>query len=226
MKAMILPVVLGALTIAGCGKKPDEAPATMTSGKPSTTASAAAAKPTAMATATATTSASAAAPVKPPSKGDQIEALDSVERAIAFARSDMSDAVDTESPGETLLGRWASKKMKFNDVEVAKDETSFDAIEKDAGAERGKRFCVKGPIAKIEVAHTDAGDVGTGSLLAGGKHVAYFKAVGDRGDLAAKKAARFCGVVIGKYDYKNASRETSHAVAIVGMFDTPGNKKK
>ena len=137
----------------------------------------------------------------------------------------MSDTVDSESPGTTLLARWASKKMKLADVALAKDETTFDAIAKDIGPERGKRMCVKGPIAKIDVAHTDGGDVGNGSLLGGAKHVVYFKAVGDRGGLAAKKGARFCGVVTGKYDYKNASKETSHAVAMVGMFDLAASKK-
>ena len=231
MKALMLPVVLGALMIVGCGKKPEGAPAEMTSGKPVAAMGSAPAKPSgtapapAAASAVATGTASAIAPTTATSRAQQIEILDSVDRAIAFAKPDMSDAVDSESPGTTLLARWASKKMKLADVALARDETSFDAIAKDAGAERGKRMCVKGPIAKIEVAKTEGGEVGNGSLLGGGKHVAYFKAVGDRGDLAAKKGARFCGVVIGNYDYKNAAKATSHAVAMVGMFDLAASKK-
>ncbi len=240
MKALILPVVLGALTIVGCGSKPEGGAAEMASGKPVVAMGSApgtkpSAAPAAMVSGAAVASAAAsgaamplASAVAPPaasSRAQQIELLDSVDRAIAFARPDMSDTVDTESPGTTLLARWAAKKMKLADVALAKDETSFDAIAKNAGAERGKRMCVKGPIANIEVAHTEGGDVGNGSLLGGGKHVAYFKAVGDRGDLAAKKGARFCGVVIGNHDYKNASGAVSHAVAIVGMFDLAASKK-
>lgn len=167
----------------------------------------------------ASTSAAPSASAAVPSKLDQLLSLDTIERAIALAKPSFTDATDETSAGATLFAQWAAKKMQWKDVALDKDETTFEAALKTPDEARGKRLCAKGLVSKID--EDKGGPVAShsGVLLTGKKDVVHFLAVGPIGDVEAKKSAKLCGVVIGKYDYKNASGEQSHATQVVGLFE-------
>lgn len=133
------------------------------------------------------------------------------------------DSREEQSKGTIALAVWASKHMKWADVGVAKNETSVAKIMKDSDEARGKRMCVSGDI--IQIAKERGIDRMYAGLLGGyyGQGIISYIAAGDTGDLVANSAAKFCGVVTGRYTYANSGGGTSHAVSMVGMFDLPEN---
>jgi hypothetical protein len=145
--------------------------------------------------------------------------------AIDFLKPQMGDAVNDINGGAVLLASWGAKKMTWADVAVAKNETSAALVHKDSDAARGKRMCVRGEI--IEIAKDSSlqdAVVFRGLLVTGYSNLTSFVAVGGTGELVARSRARFCGVVIGRFDYANSGGGTSHAISLVGMFDLPENR--
>ncbi len=141
----------------------------------------------------------------------------------------MEDTINKPSEGTGLLALWSSKHLQWADVGVAKNETTTKLILKDSDAARGKRMCVAGDI--IQIAKERGTDRVYSGLLGGyyGQGIISYIAIGDTGELVENSAARFCGVVTGRFTYGNAGGGTTHAVSMVGMFDLPGNnpqKKK
>jgi hypothetical protein len=63
-------------------------------------------------------------------------------------------------------------------------------------------------------------------LMTGSVNIVRFYAVGSSGDLVQNRPARFCGAVAGRYSYDNAAGGSTHAVAVVGLFDLPENKDR
>ena len=148
--------------------------------------------------------------------------------AVAFTRPYMEDTVDQDSAGAVMLAAWASRNMKWTDVAVATDETSYALVRKDSDAARGKRICTSGQIIQIEVYKFQSGDrpLSEGLLMSNGGNLYNYIAAGSSGTLVEQSYARFCGVVTGKYDYSNSAGGEGHAVEMVGMFDLPENKPK
>jgi hypothetical protein len=77
----------------------------------------------------------ASPPVPPETPFQQIDKLEYA-AAFALAKPQMEDVPDKDSDGEVLFGLWASKHMKWSDVAVAKDETSFALTRKDSDETR------------------------------------------------------------------------------------------
>jgi hypothetical protein len=148
--------------------------------------------------------------------------------ALTFAMQYMDDTEGKVSDGAIILAAWASRNMKWTDVAVTRDETSFALVRKDSDDARGKRLCTSGQIIQIEVHKFESGDrpVSVGLLMSGAGNLYNFIAAGSSGTLVEQSWARFCGVVTGKYDYANSAGGTGHAVSIVGMFDLPENRPK
>jgi hypothetical protein len=166
------------------------------------------------------------APEPVESLAEHIMKLSDYTDALAYAKPMMEDTENKDSDGAVLLAVWASEGMKWTDVAVAKDETTFALVRKDSDEARGKRLCTNGRIVQIEVLHQDGAKLFYGLLLSGGGSIYQFIAAGSSGDLVQRSHARFCGVVTGKYDYSNSGGGTGHAVSLVGMFDLPANKVK
>jgi hypothetical protein len=176
-------------------------------------------------------------PPPPPPAPSPLEVLLSkatISEAIEQVKDQMSDTNDETSPGAVMLALWAANHLQWTDVAVPKNETSFALVRKDPDANRGKRMCVSGTIIQIEKekAGSPDGDVAhlvstlwTGLLLSGNKNIVSFIAAGSTGELVEDSNARFCGVVIGTYDYANSGGGEGHAVSLVGMFDLPENRK-
>jgi hypothetical protein len=138
----------------------------------------------------------------------------------------MVEKFNKTSDGTLLLAAWAAKHMRWDDVAVAKDETTPALVLKDPDEERGKRVCFTGKIVQIEVEKLDIGKINDGLLMVGyyDTTLFHFVNVGSSGTLVEKNQARLCGVVTGKYDYSNSGGGTGHAIEIVGMWDLPENK--
>lgn len=172
--------------------------------------------------------AAVAAPVVSPSKPEPspLEVLRSkvtLADAIDQVKSKMSDTDDERSPGAALLGIWSSDHLKWADVAVAKNETSFALIRKDSDANRGKRMCLRGEIIQIEKEKAEGVSLFSGLILNGSGDITNFIAAGSTGALVAGSGARLCGVVIGTYEYSNSGGGKGHAISLVGMFDLPEN---
>jgi hypothetical protein len=182
----------------------------------------------------ATTTTSGAAPSNAPQTSDAPTGVDrfaglmkkqSLAEAIEVVRPSMSDAIDSWSEGGIALAAWAIQHLRWPDVDINKNETSFALVKKDSDAARGKKMCTAGEL--VQIAKEGAGDttIYTGLLINAYGNIYSFYVAGDTGELVANSRARLCGVVIGTYDYHNSGGGMGHAVAVVGMFDLPQNKK-
>lgn len=164
----------------------------------------------------------AAAPALSPLEqiGQQLDEAFGIEARIAIVRPLMADAYDQPSDGAIALSYWAAKGMLWSHVEIG-GETTVERVMKDADAERGKRMCYQGQI--IEIAKVPVGPdrhVFRGLLQTRRRgNLIHFYAAGNTGDLVQRSRARFCGIVIGRFDYTNSIGGTGHAVDVVGMFD-------
>lgn len=170
-------------------------------------------------------------PPAPPPTQEQMrlaklkEAIDLPEMSAAFAgiKSEIDDGFNKESDGTLAFQLWATSHMKWSDVSVEKNETSFAAFQKDPDEGRGKRVCVSGKI--IQIAKVDKRGF-NGLMMSGSGNLFHFFAVGSTGELVAQSYGQFCGVLLQKYDYSNSGGGTGHALSIVGMFDLPENRAK
>ena len=156
---------------------------------------------------------------------DMLLAIQTLPDAIAHLKPEMTDTTNDVSPGAVLLATWAAAHLHWSDIAVGRNETSFALVRKDSDAARGKRMCVRGEIVQIEKQELGDKTAFNGLLLSGDAEILSFLAVGSTGDLVEQSWARFCGVVIGTYDYSNSAGGEGHAVSTVGMFDLPENRK-
>lgn len=201
-----------ALVALGCGKKD----------APTAEPSAAAVSSPAVAPAISV----APPPPKRASPIDEIQQKTTFAEALAYAKPLMGDAVNNTNPGALVFVSWAAKRMKWSDVAVKDDETTPKQVMKDSDEERGKRLCFTGKIIQIAVEKLDFGKVTNGILQVGYYDTVLWKFlnVGSSGSIVEDSQARFCGVVIGRYDYSNSGGGTGHAIQVVGMWDLPENK--
>jgi hypothetical protein len=146
-------------------------------------------------------------------------------QAFAYARPLMGDAVEKDSEGAVLFAAWATKHAVWGDFSVQSDETTFALVQKDSPGAIGKRLCTTGSVVEIHVDHVEGlGPMSEGLTQSYSGNLFRFLAVGSTGALVSGSAARFCGVVIGNYDYSNSGGGVGHAVSLVGMFDLPQNR--
>jgi hypothetical protein len=149
---------------------------------------------------------------------DIVEAAD-LAAAIAIARPRLTDSRDAPSAGAIELTRYAAAKLRWQDVAVAKDETSTALVEKDPPAAIGKRLCASGTLARIEKADVGGAAIYAARLVTKDGDAIEIHAVGSTGALVKRKPARFCGVVVGRLDL------TKPATLAIGMFDLPANRR-
>ena len=160
-----------------------------------------------------------------PTEAELLLATTSLPDAVERVKPRMTDTDDETSVGAVLLAMWSLRNLKWSDVGVPKNETSFALVHKDSDAARGKRMCFGSTVIQIAKEKVDGGALFEGLLLAGNQQLARYIAVGSTGDLVERSDARFCGVVIGTYDYSNSGGGKGHAVSLVGMFDLPENRR-
>ncbi len=165
----------------------------------------------------------------------QKRALVNVEHASTFAEAikvsmpvyDAEASTDAPAGGVAaiLVADWAAAHLALEDVAVAKNETSFAMVAKDADEERGKRLCLSGPIHKIKASKTKDGAKWFHGFLSASEGMLYFIAAGSTGALVAGSTGRFCGAVFGPSSYTAKGGDVARAVTAIGMFDLPENRR-
>jgi len=183
-------------------------------------------------TATTKPAASANLAESPPPTQEQLQlaqlkeatGLPEMSAALAIIKPQLRDSRNDVSVANVAFQMWATMHMKWSDVAVEKNETSYALFQKDPDEERGKRVCLSGQIIQI------AKEAGTnrkgfaGLISTGTGNLFNFFAVGSSGTLVSTSWAKICGVALEKFDYSNSGGGTGHAVSIVGMFDLPENR--
>lgn len=162
-------------------------------------------------------------PVK--TKPTRHPALDASDVTTAFNLAQPDDTQNEMDQGTLLFTAWSIQNLKWNDVFIQKDETTFAQVMKDPDEERGRRACFSGSIISIETVKVDMGKFYSGLLMTGARNVVSFYAVKSTGNLVERSPARICGFVTGKDSYSNSGGGTTHSVRVVGIFDLPENKK-
>lgn len=162
---------------------------------------------------------------EPPQKTafDVVREQKTLSDTLAIVIPLMEDTFDKQSMGSILLTVWSSENLKWSDVNVISNETSFARVKKDSNEERAKKLCLTGRIIQIARQNSSFGKIYSGLIMANG-NLYNFAAVNSTGDLEDGSIAKYCGIVTGTYDYKNSGGGTGHAVDIVGMFDLPENR--
>ena len=162
---------------------------------------------------------------------------------LRFATPMMDDEYNKDSRGTVGVAIWSALNMRWKDIDLPKDETSFQLVRKDVDSERGKAMCIKGRvvsaergfvvstlgvfgIVQIEVIHADDMDVSIELAATSRMDIYRTFAIGSTGRLVQNSSMRFCGIVTGKYDYSNSNGGTGHAVTLVGMYDLPANRQR
>jgi hypothetical protein len=136
----------------------------------------------------------------------------------------MTDTPGGVSAGTLILIGWSNRHLQWADVDVAKNETSYELAQTDLEHQKGKRMCVSGTIASIGPVRTDSARYWNGVLNApGGKQIAFFGVRGN-GMLQGASKARLCGVVTDAVGNADQTAHHRRAVVMVGMLDTPDNR--
>ena len=137
-----------------------------------------------------------------------------VANTIASVLPQMTDDRRAPSEGAMVLARELMAFATWADLVVAKNETSLELVEKDPMAQRGKRLCIAGTLARIEKTAIAGTPLHTARLVTKTGDALEVYAIGSTGALVKRKPARFCGVVTGRLDV-----ETKPATFAVGMFE-------
>jgi hypothetical protein len=158
-----------------------------------------------------------------PAAPDELASTRDLARAFALIRPVVGGTGEGLGHRVDQLARWAATRLRWGDLAVETNETTFALARKDSEAVRGKRMCVDGALIDL-VKQTSSEAVFHGMLVTTDQHHAKLVAVRDTGDLASGSTARFCGVVIGTLDIITRTGGPGFATVLVGMFDLTANR--
>jgi hypothetical protein len=119
--------------------------------------------------------------------------------------------------------------MRWDDVAIGRNETTFAKVMKDPEMERGRVLCAVGELAEIVAVPIDGKKIHGATMTVSdqvneGAIVRIF-AVGDTGELVAgSKDVVLCGVVLGAISYQSLAGPKFRALHMVGMFGTKANQ--
>jgi hypothetical protein len=136
----------------------------------------------------------------------------------------MSDEFDAFPSSAGILASWMNEKnVKISDIRSLESSTRGKIL-KDSFSERGKRLCISATLVEIQVDRSAGFAAYHAGLVNNYTDVTRVLAIGSTGDLVADSNATFCGVIVGKVGFTNASGGTTNAPYLVGMFDLPENR--
>jgi hypothetical protein len=136
--------------------------------------------------------------------------------AYQTARPFLGDSVGEPSEGAVMLALWLGERGSWSDIYNPGKGPSVKLIKKDPERVRGQLTCLKGRINQI-ARETDK--LFSGTFAVGYGDYVHYYAAGDTGDLVDGDRATLCGVITGKYAYKNVGGGQTPAIQMVGMFD-------
>ena len=149
---------------------------------------------------------------------------DTLSKAVNMIKPTMSDEFDAFPSSAGILASWMNEKnVKISDIRSLESSTRGKIL-KDSFSERGKRLCISATLVEIEVDRSAGFAAYHAGLVNNYTDVTRVLAIGSTGDLVADSNATFCGVIVGKVGFTNASGGTTNAPYLVGMFDLPENR--
>ena len=149
---------------------------------------------------------------------------DTLSKAVNMIKPTMSDEFDAFPSSAGILASWMNEKnVKISDIRSLESSTRGKIL-KDSFSERGKRLCISATLVEIQVDRSAGFAPYHAGLVNNYTDVTRVLAIGSTGDLVADSNATFCGVIVGKVGFTNASGGTTNAPYLVGMFDLPENR--
>ena len=149
---------------------------------------------------------------------------DTLSKAVNMIKPTMSDEFDAFPSSAGILASWMNEKnVKISDIRSLESSTRGKIL-KDSFSERGKRLCISATLVEIQVDRSAGFAAYHAGLVNNYTDVTRVLAIGSTGDLVADSNATFCGVIVGKVGFTNASGRTTNAPYLVGMFDLPENR--
>lgn len=149
---------------------------------------------------------------------------DTLSKAVNMIKPTMSDEFDAFPSSAGILASWMNEKnVKIGDIRSLESSTRGKIL-KDSFSERGKRLCISATLVEIQVDRSAGFAAYHAGLVNNYTDVTRVLAIGSTGDLVADSNATFCGVIVGKVGFTNASGGTTNAPYLVGMFDLPENR--
>ncbi|PPD34924.1 MAG: hypothetical protein CTY21_09395 [Methylomonas sp.] len=166
-------------------------------------------------------------PKNSPSAAEKIEKIKAlpIRDAIDYAKREMSDIQgEGVSAGAAFLALWSSYSLKWADLQTI-EKGKYGLVMKDSSTQIGRRLCMSGSVIEIERDRTVSQPIFIGGLIDNEGKIYRFVAVGSTGEIVGGTNAKFCGIIAGQQHYANSIGGVAHAVALIGMFDLPENKK-
>ncbi len=157
----------------------------------------------------------------PDTASQYMDLLDTLDEALAFAWPYRMRSIEIANG---LVAGWAGHAT-WNDFSADGNPsslTTLDEVKKDPDGEYGKRFCGRGYTVQISKEYESRWEV----VIAIDNDVVHLDAVGSSKGIVESTVAKFCGVALGTYSYKNVGGGTTISVKLVGMFDLPENRTK
>ena len=149
---------------------------------------------------------------------------DTLSKAVNMIKPTMSDEFDAFPSSAGILASWMNEKnVKISDIRSLESSTRGKIL-KDSFSERGKRLCISATLVEIQVDRSAGFAAYHAGLVNNYTDVTRVLAIGSTGDLVADSNATFCGIIVGKVGFTNASGGTTNAPYLVGMFDLPENR--
>ncbi len=156
---------------------------------------------------------------------------------VASPKFGHNEEDEKHSRGQRAIVSWAVRKMRWADVAVTTNETTYALAEKDIRAERGKRLCITGRVNEIHKRSFGAHDGGVSYVVYDGliepptvrngevvaDDIFSFVVVKSSGKIVQRDDARLCGVVVDRFDFNDSTGGFTKAIDVVGMFDLPEN---
>lgn len=173
-------------------------------------------------------SVAAAAPQpREPTLLEDVMSTDALATAIEKVSPHFADTTDGPSSGAAVLAVWMAAKGHATQVipgSLAFRTQTLKAAKKDISRARGIVLCFRGDIVQIARDDSVSDPLYHGTIMASdGMDFVHFFAAGNTGALVDGDAARFCGVVTGRYSYANVSGGQTQSIQMVGAFDLRRN---
>ena len=157
----------------------------------------------------------------PDTASQYMDLLVTLDEALAFAwpyRMGNTEIANGLVAGWLGHATWSDFSAEAN----ASNLTTLDEVKKDPDGEYGKRLCGRGHTVQISKEYESRWE----AIIAIDNDVVHLDAVGSSKGIIESTVAKFCGVALGTYNYKNVGGGTTISVKVVGMFDLPENRMK
>lgn len=152
-----------------------------------------------------------------------VSTTDVLTTAVKLVLPYFADTTDGPSSGAAVLAMWMAADNHAAQAlwpQGAPAPLTLKMAKKDITSARGAIICVRGNIVQIARDESVPDPLHVGTMMVGdGMDFVHFLAGGNTGTLVDGDTARFCGVVTGRFHFKNVSGGETQSIQLVGTFD-------